>query len=40
MNTNTYHQLSLTIDQLQKQGKLVKVIKLPSTYNIKRKSHL
>jgi len=40
MNTNTYYQLAMTIEQLQKQGKKVVLTKLPSTVNRPRKNYL
>ena len=40
MNTNYYYQLAMTIDQLQKQGKIVKLTKLPTTVNRPRKHSL
>ena len=33
-----YQQLSITIDQLRAQGKIVSIKQLPSTVNYKRKS--
>ena len=35
---NYYTSLVKTIDQIQSQGKIVKLTKLPSVVNIKRKS--
>ena len=40
MNNNYYHQLALTIQQLQQQGKIVTIKQLPSTVNRRRKSLL
>ena len=37
---NYYYHLALTIEQLQKQGKIVTINKLPSTITRKRKSYL
>ena len=37
---NYYQQLAETIDQLQQQGKEVKITKLPSTFKLKRKTWL
>ena len=40
MNKNYYHQLAMTISQLQQQGKIVTIKQLPSTINRKRKNYL
>ena len=37
---NYYYHLALTIEQLQKQGKIVTIKQLPTTINRKRKSYL
>ena len=37
---NYYYQLALTIEQLQKQGKIVTIKQLPTTINRKRRSYL
>ena len=40
MNKNYYHQLAMTISQLQQQGKIVTIKQLPTTVNRRRRSHL
>jgi len=40
MNTNSYYQLAMTIEELKKQCKTVTVTKLPSTINRPRKNYL
>ena len=37
---NYYHQLAMTISQLQQQGKIVTIKQLPSTVNRRRRSYL
>ena len=37
---NYYHQLAMTISQLQQQGKIVTIKQLPSTINPSRRSYL